>query len=171
MAYNGSKPYGNQGNQSGGGNRPGGFKPRNKAPRRLPDGYAEDLQSGYFYIPKGSEKPVMKPNFILGYPKKIADALSEWDKKKNKSSQIRRYYDFCVRIRDLMDAGHSYEEMEAEFCRLVPLVDYAKSRDLVTDVFVNFIYRNIDAIDSIEAFHAFVKHFEAVVAHMKQDKG
>ena len=171
MAYNGSKPYGNQGNQSGGGNRPGGFKPRNEAPGRLPDGYAEDLQSGYFYIPKGSEKPVMKPNFILGYPKKIADALSEWDRNKNKSSQIRRYYDFCVRIRDLMDAGHTYAETEAEVCRLVPLVEYAKSRNLVTDVFVDFISRNIDAVYTVEDFHAFVKHFEAVVAHMKQDKG
>ena len=172
MAYNGSKPYGNSGKQnSGGNNRPGGFKPRNDSPKRLPDGYEEDLRSGYFYVPDGAEKPVMKPNFILGYPRKIADALTEWDRNKNKSSQIRRYYDFCVRIRDRMDDGRTYAETEAEFCRLVPLVEYAKSRGLVTDVFVNFINRNIDAVHTAEGFHAFVKHFEAVVAHMKQDKG
>ena len=163
MAYpNNKKQYG--------GGRPGGTG--QWVPLKLPDGYEEDLRGGYFYQPEGAEKPVMKPKFILGYPEKIADALAlEGGKKKNKSSQIRRYYDFCIRVRDLLSSGRSYEEMEATFCRLVPLVEYAKNRDLVTSLFVDFINRNIDAIYTVEDFTAFVMHFEAVVAHMKQEQG
>ena len=151
----------NYGNQN---SRGGGFKRWDDAPKALPDGY---LSGGYFLPGKAGEKPVMKKEYIIGYPGQIAAALTERDRNLNKSSQLRKYYDYCIRIRDLMHMGYTFPEVESEFCRVSNFVAYAKSRNLVTQVFVDFIDRNIAAIHNGDDFSAFLKHFEAVVAHLK----
>lgn len=158
MAYNqgGSSRGGYQGGR-------GGFQQRDEKPKRLPDGY---LEGGYYEFRDG--KSALKREYIVGYPVQIADALAERDRNMNKSSQIRKYYDFCIRIRDMIHAGKDYQEVEAEFCRLSNFVAYAASRNLVSQLFVRFIDMNIKAIRNKEDFFAFIKHFEAVVAHLKE---
>lgn len=147
-------------------NRNGGYQNNwSNEPKRLPEGY---LVGGYYYQPDESDKPVLRKEYILGYPVKIAGSLAEKDRNLNKSSQIRKYYDYCIRIRDLISSGRKYEEVESEFYRLANFVSYAESRKLVTPLFVEFIEKNIENIHNNEDFNAFVKHFEAVVAHLKE---
>lgn len=160
MAYNQS---GYQNNRGGYNNSRGGYPPRVEMPKKLPEGY---LDGGYFEQRDG--KSVLKRDYILSYPAQIAESMIERDRNMNKSSQIRKYYDYSIRIRDMMHTGKSFPEVEAEFCRLSNFVAYAESRGLVSRLFVRFIDKNIEAIHNKEDFSAFIKHFEAVVAHLKE---
>ena len=152
MAYNGGKT----GFQGG---RPYGqpFQPS------LPEGY---LKGGYFEPAAEGERPALRKEYIVGYPEKIAKALE--DREKNKSAQLRKFYDYCIRIRDMLERGQSFRELESEFCRLAAFAKYAESRGKVSGLFVEFIQKNVDAVQSKEEFYAFVKHFEAVIAYIKK---
>lgn len=147
MAYNGGKP-GYQGNRQ---------------PPRLPDGY---LRDGYFEPAAERERPALRREYIIGYPEAIAKALE--DREKNKSTQLRKFYDYCIRIRDMLERGQSFCELKSEFCRLAPFAKYAESRSKVSGLFVQFIQKNVDAVRSKDDFYAFLKHFEAVIAYIKK---
>lgn len=129
----------------------------------LPEGYLKD---GYFAPAAGGERPALRREFIIGYPEAIARALE--DREKNKSTQLRKFYDYCIRIRDMLDRGQSFHEVESDFCRLTAFAKYAESRGKVSGVFVSFIQKNVDKIRSKEEFYAFLKHFEAVIAYIKK---
>lgn len=131
-------------------------------PKKLPEEYLDN--SGYFVLSE-DEKEVINRDFIIGFPAEIAQALDEKD--KNKSTQIRKFYDYCIRIRDMMTQGKTFEEVEGEFCRLENFAKYSESRGLVTPVFVKFIQKNVNAVYNEQDFYAFIKHFEAVIAHLK----
>lgn len=151
------------------GRSPGGYQPKpwdreqEHVPRALPAGY---LQGGYFEPGHDGGKPVLRKEYIVGYPEQIARALE--DRDKNKSSQLRRFYDYCIRIRSMQERGRAFEQVQAEFCRLVPFADYAQTRNTVTPLFVDFIRKNVQAVRNADDLYAFVKHFEAVVAHIKK---
>lgn len=143
-------------------NRPGGGRPYAAPPNRgLPQGYLKD---GYFA--KEGDRLVLREEFIIDYPAKIAAALE--DRDKNKSSQLRKFYDYCIRIRSMMDYGRSFKEVRSEFARLGPFAKYSESRSRVSDIFVEFIQRNVDKVRTEEDFNAFLKHFEAVIAYLKK---
>lgn len=129
----------------------------------LPEGY---LKSGYFEPATEGERPALRREFIIGYPEKIARALE--DREKNKSTQLRKFYDYCIRIRDMLDRGRPFHEVESDFCRLAAFAGYAESRGKVNRLFVEFIQENVDTVRSKEDFYAFLKHFEAVIAYIKK---
>lgn len=153
VTYNGRSNY--QGGQSG-------YNPQRQQ-ASLPEGY---LDGGYFNPCKDGQKRIMKREYIIGYPEEIAKALD--DREKNKSSQLRKFYDFCIRIRDALEQGKSFQELESDLCRIVPYAVKAEERKLVTSIFVEFIKRNVNIIHSKETFYAFLKHFEAVIAYIKK---
>lgn len=131
----------------------------------LPEKY---LESGYY---TDVEKKKMNPDYIVVYAKNIARSLEkEGGNMKNKRTQIRKYYDYCIRVRDkLSRAGNDFSYVEADFAELLPKVSYAKSRSTVTDLFVEFIDKNINAVKDAKDYRAFLKHFESIVAFMKKD--
>lgn len=151
MAYNDRK----------GGGYGGG--PRWQQLPQLPEGY---LQGGYFAPAETGGRPVLRREYIIGYPEQIAKALD--DRDKNKSSQLRKFYDYCIRIRDALNQGQSFQALEGDFCRLTGFVKYAEGRGRVTPLFVDFIQKNVEAVHSKEEFGAFIKHFEAVIAYIKK---
>ena len=153
MAYNGRNNY-----QNG----QGGYNSRYQQPS-LPDGY---LDGGYFSPAKDGQKRAMKREYILGYPEQIARALD--DRDKNKSTQLRKFYDYCIRIRDALEQGKTFQEVESDFCRLTAFAKYAENRSRVTSLFVDFIDRNVKIVQSKESFYAFLKHFEAVIVYIKK---
>lgn len=127
------------------------------------ENYQKELQDGYFKL-VGNKKS-LKPEFIVEYPKKIAWQLS--DDKKNKMSQLWKFYDHTMRIRDsLRQSGNSLETLKAELCELQPAVNYAKERGVVTYKFKNFIDFNIECINDNEDLRAFIKHFQSVIAYL-----
>lgn len=129
----------------------------------LPEGY---LARGYY---EDAEKKVMRPEYIIKYPKEIVEELKQ-DKNKNKSSQLRKYYEFVIRIKDrLRQTNTSYEEMKSEIGRLIPFAEYALTRGKVSDYFQKFISKNVTAIHDEKDFMAFAKHFEAIIANLPKE--
>ena len=129
----------------------------------LPNDYLSD---GYFEPGQAGGKPSLRREYIVGYPEEIARSLE--DRDLNKSAQLRKFYDYAIRIRDMLGRGISFREAESDFCRLLVFADYAKSRNRVSQLFVDFIKRNVDAVRDEQDFYAFLKHFEAVIAHLKK---
>lgn len=125
---------------------------------KLPVGY---LDGGYYT--KKNDEWVLKKEYIVKFPKEIADALS-LDKNKNKRSQIRKFYEYTLRVQDLLRRKNGeFAIVEAELDRLIPHVKYASNRSTptVTSLFVEFIEQNIEQIKNEKDLIAFVKHFEA----------
>lgn len=149
MSFNGNK-----------GGYQGGYSQK---PIGLPRDY---LKGGYFEPAADRGRAVLRREYIVGYPAEIASSLA--DREKNKSTQLRKFYDYCIRIRDMLDRGQSFQEVESDFCRLAAFAKYAESRGRVSSLFVDFIQKNVGAVHSKEEFYAFLKHFEAVIAYIKK---
>lgn len=152
MAYNNSYQGGNRGNMGRGYGAP---QPH------LPDGY---LTQGYYEIK--NDKKFLRSEYIVDFPERIAKDLE--DRSKNKSSQIRKFYDYCVRLDGTMKRK-SFNEVEADFKRLIPFVKYACTRNRVSQLFVDFIERNVLKVKDKHDFRAFLKHFEALIAYLPKD--
>lgn len=155
--------YDNKGNNKGYGNKP--YNNKNEESPKLPIGY---LEGGYYT--KKNDELVLKKEYIVEFPKEIAEALS-LDRNKNKRSQIRKFYEYTLRIQDLLRRKNGdFSIVEAELNRLIPYVTYANSRATVTQLFEDFIRKNVKNIQSEKDLVAFVKHFEAIVAYLPKEK-
>ena len=153
-SYRGA-PQGRSG-QSGG---------RSGEPPKLPAGY---LSSGY-YLPAADGGKEPNPDYILRFPKAIARDLKH--PQANKSAQLRKFYDYCIRLRDMVRyQGLDFPSVRAELARLEPFVEYAQKRKRVTQLFTDFIRENVKAVQSDEDFRAFLKHFEALIAYLPKDQ-
>ena len=142
----------------------GGDKGPSRAPTVLPEGY---LAGGYYRQAPGGER-VLDERYIIDYPKAIAQGLSDHD--LNKSAQLRKFYDYCIRLRDMMAyQGKSFPALRADLDRLVPFAQYAQKRRRVSDLFVRFVAQNVEAIGDEEEFRAFLKHFEALIAYLPKE--
>jgi CRISPR-associated protein Csm2 len=138
---------------------------------QLPKGYL----SGGYYETVGGEK-ALRPEYIVEHSKEIADKLSkreEWDGKspQNKRSQIRKFYEYVLGIQELLQRkNNNFQVVEAELQRLIPFVNYARSRGTVSELFENFIEKNIRAVHNPEDLKALAKHFESIVAYLPKEK-
>ena len=93
------------------------------------ENYQKDLQDGYFKL-VGNKKS-LKPKFIVEYPEEIARRLKNY--RKNKLSQLWKFYDHTMRVEDkLRRNGDSLEILAAERRELQPAVNYAKGRETGT---------------------------------------
>ncbi len=129
----------------------------------FPEGY---LEGGYF---EDKEKRTLKSEYIVKYPIHIVKNLKDGD--KNKSSQLRKYYDFVVRIKDTLKYDiKTFDEVYPEINKLDYHSTYAESRNKVTKYFVDFIKKNLQNIHTKEDFFAFATHFEAIIAYLPKDK-
>lgn len=127
------------------------------------NGYKNDLKEGYFKLV--DRKQSLKPEFIVEYPERIAQKLT--DRNKNKLSQIWKFYDHARQIQDnLQRRGVPLDVLRADLCELLPAVNYAKVRGTVTDEFKGFIDLNVQRIRDIKDLGAFIKHFQSVIAYL-----
>lgn len=138
----------------------------NNSKVQLPQGY---LAGGY-YDGEGEER-VLKKEYIVRYSKEIASGLEkEGGRSKNKRSQIRKYYAYCLRIQRILQQKKApFDEVEAKLDFLSPLVSYAYSRGKTSELFKSFIEKNLSQIHSKEELNAFIMHFEAVVAYLPKE--
>lgn len=131
----------------------------------FPKGYLED---GYYRQLDG--EPVLRKAYIVGFPRELAKMLSSGSRNINKRSQIRKFYEYALRMqKSLQQNNGNFGKVEAELGRLAPHAAYAKSRRVVSDFFEEFIQRNLEAIHSAEDLNAFCKHFEAIIAYLPKD--
>ncbi|MFG6395001.1 MAG: type III-A CRISPR-associated protein Csm2 [Lachnospiraceae bacterium] len=131
----------------------------------LPEGY---LEGGYYSDP---EKEKLKKEYITRYPENIAKSLEhDSSKEVNKRSQIRKFYEYLLRVeRKMQLKGNDYSMAEADLEALVPYVSYANKRKLVSALFQTYIKKNVESVHDEKDMKAFVKHFEALVAFTKRD--
>lgn len=155
--------YGRQeGGRSFGGN---GRNQNNPEEKSLPQGY---LSGGYYEMVDGEK--VMKKDYILSYPREIAQALSV-KRDVNKQSQIRKFYEYSLRIQGILRRKNGdFKLVETELNRLIPHAHYAMNRGTISELFKNFIERNLKSIHNAEDLNAFIKHFEAIVAYLPKEK-
>lgn len=133
---------------------------------KLPKEYLTDLEEGYYKNVDG--KDCLKPDFIVKYPKKIAKGLE--DRNKNKLSQIWKFYEHAKRIQDnLKHQGMPFTVLEAELDMMLPIVESAFNRSMVTSVFKDFIDENVSKVKNMEDLDAFIKHFQALIAYLPRE--
>ncbi|MHA1401864.1 MAG: type III-A CRISPR-associated protein Csm2 [Candidatus Heimdallarchaeaceae archaeon] len=105
---------------------------------------------------------------------KIAEAFckeSGKDKSKNKSSQLRKFYDATLKVRNKIKT--SIDDAKVQLMMVVPRVYYSHSRSLITDAVKDFITYSLDLKkfreDSLENFTAdynrFIQFFEALIGY------
>lgn len=136
----------------------------NKKPLpKLPEGY---LNGGYY---KDKEKSNMKEDYVVKFSKQIAECLSSEGREKNKSTQLRKYYDYTIRIKNSLRYENNFDKVLPEIKRLSYFSEYAKTRGKVSNLFVDFINKNVEAINDTKDFLAFSIHFEAIIAYLPKD--
>ena len=141
-------------------------KPSSISSVREIDGY---VSTPYYSIDSGGNR-VPEKKFIGEYARKIADEITKASKQEqNKSTQIRKFFDYARRVESAGKSGNiTEEEAITEIERLDPFVNYAKERDTVSPLFQEFISTNLKKIHNIDDLTFFVKHFEAVVGYSKK---
>lgn len=124
------------------------------------------LKNGYF---EDENKKIIICEYIVEYPKHIVKNLMHKD--KNKSSQLRKYYDYVIRIKESLKYNiKSFEEVIGDIKKLDYYVTYAETRGKVTNYFVEFIKQNLKNINTKEDFFAFATHFEAIIAYLPKER-
>lgn len=83
------------------------------------------------------------------------------------SAQLRRFYgdvkNLEMRLENSADKDKAFSEILPMIKLLKAKAAYAKSRGLVPDNFKDWIWENVDMINGIRDFKAFLLYFEAVV--------
>lgn len=91
---------------------------------------------------------------------------------KNKSSQIRRFYDELVGWQERISGDdEKFKQYEAFIRMLNAKVAYAKGRGLVGDEFERWFRDCIKSTTSANALDHFRLHFEAVLGFLKALRG
>ena len=129
----------------------------------------EDYLKGGYYRQENGELTLDK-KYIVGYPSDLADKLSNEGNSLNKRSQIRKFYEYALRMQQALKQNDgNFSRIEAELHRLGPHAAYAKSRKVVSEFFEEFINQNLAAIHTADDLTAFCKHFEAIIAYLPKD--
>ncbi len=89
--------------------------------------------------------------------------------EKNKSSQIRKFYDEVLRFSDFLKAGEDYKSILPYIKMLNAKAAYAEGRKLVTSEFKSFIKQSLDHLteSNPQAFEVFLSFFEAFMGYYK----
>ncbi|MHA1204190.1 MAG: type III-A CRISPR-associated protein Csm2 [Candidatus Heimdallarchaeaceae archaeon] len=114
---------------------------------------------------------------------KIATAFKIESKNtsKNRSSQLRKFYDGVLKTKIKLQLGkeEKINEALASILMIVPRAHYARHRNLITDAVIDFLSTAIDKkkfrTDNIkhftEDFDRFLKFFESVIGYNYLLKG
>ncbi|WP_165067791.1 type III-A CRISPR-associated protein Csm2 [Desulfovibrio sp. ZJ200] len=114
---------------------------------------------------KDKAKQELNPVWVDSRAEETARSFTE--RPEIKTSQLRRFYaDVKSLERQLLDA----RDEQAAFCRILPMIkllkaksEYALKRKVVPESFKTWLWKNVDSIEDVCDFKAFLLHFEAVV--------
>lgn len=94
------------------------------------------------------------------------------DTGKNKSTQIRRFYDELVGWQERIGTDEQkFRDYEAFIHMLNAKAAYAQGRNLVTCEFVEWLNGCIKQVTDTRALNHFRLHFEAMLGFLKQIRG
>ena len=118
---------------------------------------------------KDKDKQQLDPRLFSERAEKLAQEVAqEGGKHKNKSSQLRRYFDEIVRLNTMAQSGDvDMEQVLPQVHMLVAKVVYAKGRKLVTDSFVEMMKNGIEQIDNQKDLQVFTNFLESFMGFYK----
>ncbi len=94
------------------------------------------------------------------------------DSGRNKSTQIRRFYDELVGWQERIGMDETrFKDFEAFIHMLNAKAAYAQGRDLVTKEFVDWLRDCIKQVDGPRSLNHFRLHFEAMLGFLKAIRG
>ncbi|GLI34304.1 type III-A CRISPR-associated protein Csm2 [Desulforhabdus amnigena] len=118
---------------------------------------------------KDPAKRTVKPELFSNMAEGLAKCIDQADPKKNKRTQIRKFYDEVVRLNA---QARSYPQ---DWDKILPLVNmiiakaaYAEGRKLVTNDFVEFLKESIRQVQNAEDLDVFANLFEAFMGFYKK---
>ncbi len=116
---------------------------------------------------KNRERKVVDPKLFSETAEKLAKELKQdYDKNKklNKRSQIRKFYDEIVKLNQLKTQQKDQQNWEyilPLLHMLIPKAVYAQGRGLVSENFVDFIRSSVTQIKTPDDLSVFADFFEA----------
>lgn len=113
---------------------------------------------------KDKAKQELNPKWVNEEAMKTAESFKD---TKFTYTQLRRFYGVVKALeRQLLDA----QDETAAFARILPLVkllkaksEYTRKRGVVPEQFKDWLWRNVDSVNEVPDFKAFLLSFEAVV--------
>lgn len=126
--------------------------------------YWEELSNGYFI-----KDDYIRKEFVLDYAKELAKEFSKND-DVNKPTQIRKYFDYCDKIYGVFKAKKDFFYVQAELPKVIPHLNNALKKGLITNDFYSFMEKNIELalIEEKNFSKGFIPHFEAVIGFSKK---
>ncbi len=120
-----------------------------------------------FELWKNKEKEILDPKLFSEEAEKLAKEIGEEGRgKKNKNSQVRRYFDEVMRLNTLAQQCDSEEEFNGKILpqvhMIIAKVVYAEGRNLVTSSFVSMMKNGIKEIQyrkDLQVFTSFLESF------------
>jgi len=95
-----------------------------------------------------------------------------FDERKNKSTQIRRFYDELVGWQERIGGDEEkFKQYEAFIKMLNAKAAYAKGRNLVTQDFVDWFRGCVAQVGDARTLNHFRLHFEAMLGFLKAIRG
>lgn len=141
-----------------------------------------------FSLWSNKEKRTIDPFLFSSVAEKIAGEFEEagrraqrrdgtYDHNKNKSSQIRKFYDEVQRFNtlsknllvtdDIAQKDMKWETIHASLHMLIAKAAYAEGRKLTSPNFTDFIRSGVGQIDSPDDLKIFTNLFEALMGYYK----
>ena len=114
-------------------------------------------------------KRILKPDLFSKTAEDLAKMFSG-DKKKNRRSQIRKFYDEVLRLQSLAKSRpkeewgniHPYVNM------LIAKAAYAEGRELVSTDFAKFIRDGVNQVQNAQDLEVFTNLFEAFMGFFRK---
>lgn len=123
---------------------------------------------------EGSDKKILNATLFSESANELARDFSRGDRKRNKPTQLRRFYDEVQRLQSRLQstaeqstAQQDFENGLAYLHMLIAKAAYAQGRELVTPKFVEFLQHSIGQVESRQDLRVFADFFEAVMAFYK----
>lgn len=112
---------------------------------------------------KDREKKELDPLLFSTIADERAEAIGREDRRKNKGTQLRRFFDEVVRLNSQAQSQESdWNLILPQLHMMIAKVAYAKGRGLVTDSFVNLVKDGIHQVkdkDDLKVFANFLESF------------
>ncbi|AEI14992.1 CRISPR-associated protein TM1810 domain protein [Flexistipes sinusarabici DSM 4947] len=124
-------------------------------------------------VVKTSFKKYEFSDLIKTKAKEVAELMKKEhdDRKINKNSQIRKFFDDLYSVKNTIDSSSDKEKSFNENLPMIYLVAskgaYAKGRKHIGQNFYNFLSNNITTIDTLDDFEKFISYFEAILGYYR----
>lgn len=117
--------------------------------------------------PKYYKDGAIKPDLVTTDAERVAKSFIPNGVPELKAAQLRKFYG---EVKNLELRLKSSADKKATFRQILPLIKllkakgaYACKRKVVPDAFKTWLTTNVDAVEDIKDFEAFLLYFEAVV--------